>query len=121
MSYQPILVVHHNPPGKTLRVLLDNGETLVASIYHRFWRAGQGWAMARELKEGDILRTLRGRSRVISVTQGQVVPVFNLDVAQTRTFFVGEHAALVHDNTLPDPHLAPFDAAPELAALPSRK
>ena len=36
-------------------------------------------------------------------------PVFNLDVEGTRTFFVGEHDALVHDNTPPDPKQKPFD------------
>ena len=39
------------------------------------------------------------------------MPVFNLDVAGARTFFVGMKDALVHDNTLPDSHLEPFDAA----------
>src|SRR5262249_29119049 len=58
LSFQPILVVHHTPPREILRVELDNGETLRASPYHRFWRAGLGWAMARELKEGELLRTL---------------------------------------------------------------
>src|SRR5262249_4260536 len=29
LSFQPILVVHHNPPGTTLRLELENGETLV--------------------------------------------------------------------------------------------
>ncbi len=110
LSFQSVLVVHHNAPGATLRVALENGETLVPSIYHRFWRAGQGWALARELKPGDVLRTLEGLTKVVSVSAGPVVPVFNLDVAQTRTFFVGVHSALVHDNTLPATRLVPFDA-----------
>lgn len=109
LSFEPILAVHQNPPCATIRVALDNGETIVASVYHRFWRAGRGWAMARELKEGDVLRTFGTRAKVASATPGEVVPVFNLDVARNRTFFVGEHDALVHDNTLPDPHLRPFD------------
>jgi len=50
------------------------------------------------------------------VTAGPVVPLFNLDVARNRTFFVGRHDALVHDNTPPDPRLEPFDAGPSLAA-----
>jgi hypothetical protein len=117
LSFEPVLVVHHNPPGETVELALDNGEALTASVYHRFWRAGLGWAMARELKPGDVLRTLSGPARVVSAKAGPVVPVFNLDVARTRTFFVGDHDALVHDNTPPDPRLVPFDAAdPGLAA-----
>jgi hypothetical protein len=83
---------------------------------HRFWRAGRGWAMARELQAGDIVRTLGGLAKVVSVTAGPVVPLFNLDVARDRTCFVGRHDAPVHDNTPPDPRLEPFDAGTSLAA-----
>ena len=41
---------------------------------------------------------------------GEVVPVYNLDVARDHTYFVGEHDYLVHDNTLPDAGSRPFDA-----------
>jgi hypothetical protein len=113
LSFQPVLVVYHNPPQPILRVELDNGETLGASAYHRFWRAGLGWAMARELKEGDLLRTLGGLARVVSVTAGPTEPLFNLDVDGGRTYFVGQHDTLVHDNSLPAPRLEPFDITPQ--------
>jgi len=112
LTFQPVMVVHHNPPGSTLRLELDNGETLVPSIYHRFWRAGRGWAIARDLKPGDFLRTLEGRTRIKTISPGPTAPVFNLDVAESRTFFVGDHGALVHDNTFPASPTTPFDAEP---------
>ena len=62
-------------------------------------------------RSGDTLRTLGGIARVVSLEPGATVPVFNLDVAGARTFFVGMKDALVHDNTLPNSHLEPFDAA----------
>jgi hypothetical protein len=116
LAFQIVTVVHHNPPSATVRLVLDNGETLVPSIYHRFWRAGDGWAMARDLRPGDILRTREGRARIVSVSSGPTEPVFNLDVAGSRTFFAGTSGALVHDNTLPTTPAAPFDALPALAA-----
>jgi len=109
LRYQPILVVHHNPPSATFKVGLGE-ETIVSSHFHRFWKAGQGWVMARDLKIGDTLRTLEGLSQVTSIEAGDVQPVFNLDVAEDADFFVGQQGALVHDNTLPDLRLAPFDA-----------
>ena len=109
LSYQPILAVHHNPPGKTFRVAVGN-ETIVSSEFHRFWKAGHGWVMARDLKPGDALRTLGGVESVSSIEPGKVEPVYNLDVAQDADFFVGQRGALVHDNTLPDLRIAPFDA-----------
>ncbi|MHC5537974.1 polymorphic toxin-type HINT domain-containing protein [Singulisphaera rosea] len=121
LGFQPILVVHHNAPGETLRIRLEDGEILTASVYHRFWLAGKGWAMARELKAGDVLRTLKGPSRIESVEEGIVEPLFNLVVAQTRTFFVGNSDTLVHDNTLPEIRVKPFDAPPTLAAIGSER
>src|SRR5262249_25096403 len=36
LSYQPVLVVLHNPPSKTFRVRLGE-ESVVSSHFHRFW------------------------------------------------------------------------------------
>jgi hypothetical protein len=113
LSYEPVVGLHQNPPMATLRLRLGN-EEIVATTYHRFWRAGQGWAMARELKSSDILRTIGGRIEVASVQTGAVQPVFNLDVARNCTYFVGRNSVLVHDNSLPPPMLTPFDAEPLL-------
>jgi hypothetical protein len=113
LSYQPILVVHHNPPDKTLRVRLANGDSAVASLFHRFWVADCGWKMARDLSAGDVVRTLGGPSPIAALEPAEVQPVFNLDVASSRTYFVGASSMLVHDNTLPPAHAAaPFDRVP---------
>ena len=111
LAFRPVLAVHHNPPDKTLRIALDNGDAVVVSRFHRFWLAGRGWAMARDLKPGDVLRTLDGTARITAVEPAPVQPVFNLDVAEFRTYFVGDSAILVHDNTMPPPHPSepPFD------------
>ena len=118
LDFRPVLAVHHNPPDKTLRVALDNGDAVVASRFHRFWLAGRGWAMARDLKPGDVVRTLGGPARITAVEQAPVQPVFNFDVAESRTYFVGNSAMLVHDNTLPPPHPVelPFDHIAEPVA-----
>ncbi|WP_152053351.1 polymorphic toxin-type HINT domain-containing protein [Tautonia marina] len=116
LSYRPIIATHHNPPSKTFEVRID-GETIVASEFHRFWVAGRGWVMARDLDVGDVVRALGRTAAVEAIDDGQVQPVFNLSVADSRSFFVGELGALVHDNSLPSATIAPFDAVPDLAAL----
>jgi hypothetical protein len=108
LGYKPVLVVHRNPPSATFRVKLQ-GQAIVASHFHRFWVAGQGWVLARDLKAGDPIRTLGGVAPVESIEADAVQPVFNLDVADSGDYFAGLAVALVHDNTLPDPRLAPFD------------
>jgi hypothetical protein len=115
LNFRPILVVHHNPPDETLRIKLAGGETLVSSVYHRYWRPGRGWAMARELRPGEAVRTLRGVVKIDEIQPGQSEPLYNLTVAENRSFFVGRAAALVHDNTQPDSRVEPFDTSVSLA------
>ena len=118
LSFQPVVVARQDPPDQTLRVVLDNGNTVSQSPFHRFWRAGLGWAMARDLKPGDVLRTLAGPARVASVNRASVQPVFSIGVAGPRTYFVGGSAMLVHDETLPPSHPIepPFDRIVEPTA-----
>ena len=110
LTFEPVVVAHHNPPCQTIRLTLDSGEVLLPSSYHRFWICGQGWTMARDLKPGDALRILDGRVRVESARQSDVVPVYNLTVKHNQTYFVGNDDCLVHDNSLPGPENRRFDA-----------
>jgi hypothetical protein len=121
LGFEPILAIHHNPPDRTVNVGLEDGDTLVASRFHRFWLSGRGWVMARDLKVGDVVRTLGGQSAVRKIEQGPSQPVFNLDVAGARTFFVGDHDALVHDNTMPVQPASFFDERADLAAIKPSK
>jgi Pretoxin HINT domain len=116
LSFRAVVGLHHNPPGETLAVTLDH-ELIVPSTFHRFWLKGMGWKMARDLKAGDQIRTVNGLATVRAVEPSKVQPVFNLDIDKDHSFFVGQVEALVHDNTLPELRLAPFDVAPDLAAI----
>lgn len=111
LALEPIIGVYHNQPSPTLRLTLGN-ETVVATGIHRFWKAGSGWVMARDLKVGDPVRTVEGIVRVTKAESGPTQPVFNLEVAAGETFFVGTQGALVHDNSLVQPVSNPFDAVP---------
>ncbi len=114
LRYQPILITHHNPPSTTVRITTQD-ETIASSDFHRFWKPGAGWVMARDLKVGDRLRTATGIRTVQALSTGPKEPVFNLDVAADANFFVGEASLLVHDNTLPNHRDEPYD---RLAARP---
>ncbi len=121
LRYTPVVAVFHNRPNATLKVTVG-GEAVVATGIHRFWKAGKGWTMARDLKPGDPIRTLGGVAAVESVEADRVQPVFNLEVADGRDFFVGREGVLVHDNSLVEPTPTPFDAPPALAsAAPAGK
>ncbi len=112
LVFQPVVAIHHNAPAPTLRIAIG-GETIVATGIHRFWKAAKGWTMARELKAGDRLRMIGGTATVQSVEPGKPQPVYNLDVAENRDFFVGTKGLLVHDFSFVLPVAAPFDQASE--------
>jgi hypothetical protein len=119
LSYQPVVVVYHNPPSPTLRINLG-GEEVVVTPIHRFWRAGKGWALARHLEPGNQIRVLGGLAQVGAVDTDEMQPVFNFEVAGGHSFFVGRQGILVHDNSPIQPASEPFDAAPALTAVASR-
>jgi tetratricopeptide (TPR) repeat protein len=108
LAFQPVLAVHHTKSAPTLRISLD-GETIVATGIHRFWKAGEGWSMARDLKPGDRVRVVGDVVKVRSVDTNPNQPVYNLDVAENHDFFVGSKGVLVHDSNIVQPVLEPFD------------
>ena len=109
LGFQPVLAVHHTKMAGTVRVTFDGAEPLIATGIHRFWKAGQGWAMARDLKSGDRIRALGAVVEVKSVDAAASQPVYNLDVARDHTFLVGKKGLLVHDADFVQPVLEPFD------------
>jgi hypothetical protein len=113
LVYAPVIGIHSNGPAPTLRIKSD-GETVVATLIHRFWIPGKGWTMARELKPGDRLRITGGVVTIESIETDETQPVFNLDVAENRNFFVGTKRLLVHDFSFVLPVLAPFDRVAEI-------
>jgi hypothetical protein len=115
LGYQSVVVAVHNPPNATLKIRLGGSEAVVATGIHRFWKAGQGWTMARDLKAGDPIRTLGGVATVEAVEDDRVQPVFNLEVGEGHSFLVGKLGALVHDNSLVEATPDPFDGAAKSA------
>ena len=92
LKYEPVVTAYHNPPNATLRIDLGT-ETIIATGIHRFWKAGKGWIMARDLRPGDAIRMLGGLAVVKAVEADRVQPVFNLKVAEGESFFVGQRRA----------------------------
>ena len=103
----------HNKPNTVLEIDLDQDRIRATNI-HRFWKAGHGWVMARDLKAGDVVRSLGGVARVKVIKPAGIEPVYNLKVMLAESYFVGDRGLLVHDNSEVRPVLRPFDAAPEL-------
>jgi Pretoxin HINT domain len=119
LQYTPVVAAFHNKPAVTYKVVAGD-ETVSCTAIHRFWKTGHGWVMARDLKTGDLLRTIGGNARVATVETDRTQPVFNLEVGAGTSYFVGHSGLLVHDNSTVWPVSHPFDAPPDLAIAGER-
>ncbi len=74
-------------------------ETIGVTSEHPFWSRARGWTKAYRLTPGDLVFTESGAwARVVSNTpRASREYVYNLDVADDHTFFVGKVGAWVHN------------------------
>ncbi|QAT81659.1 hypothetical protein EJ065_0044 [Corallococcus coralloides] len=76
-------------------------ETLDTTAEHPFWVEGRGWTEAQNLETGDELVTVEGtpvRVRALFLN-ASLQTVYNLEVEQAHTYFVGALRIWVHNAT----------------------
>jgi RHS repeat-associated protein len=120
LSYEKVQDIFTSHREQTLvHITLDNGETLTATDGHPF-KTTEGWRDAILLKKGRQL-LLKGSSEagaertatIASIDiETKTLPVFNLEVANAHTFFVGEEGVLVHNAKGAGPKTPPPNATP---------
>ena len=104
LRYERVVDIFTSYKHQTLVYLtLDNGQTLTATEGHPF-KTTDGWRDAILLKKGGKLLLKRGDAdgeRNIGIadvrTEQKTIQVFNLEVANAHTFFVGVDGVLVHN------------------------
>ena len=78
-----------------------NGETISATPNHPFYVDKFGWILAKNLRAGDILVLSNGEFVVVEWIQHEIlespIKVYNFEVEDFHTYFVGESAILVHN------------------------
>jgi hypothetical protein len=96
VTAQPVESVHQGPPVPTVRLRVGD-ETITTTASHPFWDSDRGWTRAGDLRAGDSLMAQGGRVRVGEIVPGESLPVWNLIVSGSHTYFVGRGGLLVHD------------------------
>ena len=78
-----------------------NGETISATPTHPFYVDKLGWTLARSLRAGDILVLSNGELVTVEWVQHEIhespIKVYNFEVEDFHTYFVGENRVLVHN------------------------
>jgi hypothetical protein len=112
-NYQKVTDLINSHKEQTLiHITLDNGQKLTATQGHPF-NTTEGWRDAVLLKKGGKLllkggegdeasvSTAQAEQRYVTITEVRtehtVTPVFNLEVANLHTFYVGTDGVLVHN------------------------
>ncbi len=75
--------------------------TIDTTTTHPFYVVGQGWTAAGDLKAGDEIYSLDGTTVIINGANleklDETIKVYNLEVADFHTYFVGNTGMLVHN------------------------
>ena len=78
-----------------------NGETITTTVGHPFFVQGKGWIAAKELVVGDKFELLDGGEvyldAITTEELAEPVKVFNFEVEDFHTYFVGNSCILVHN------------------------
>ena len=79
-----------------------NGETISATPSHPFYVNKFGWTLAGSLRAGDVLVLSNGELVTVEWVQHEIlespIKVYNFEVEDFHTYFVGENSVLVHND-----------------------
>ena len=79
-----------------------NDEEIVTTPAHPFWVPQKGWISAADLRAGDRLQLVNGKIVTVEAVQHEIlenpVKVYNFEIVDWHTYYVGRESVLVHDD-----------------------
>jgi hypothetical protein len=95
---EKVASTHVRQVGSEVVVQTAN-ETITATATHPFRVASKGWVLAGDLQAGDQFISLTGDTETVTktTTTNATALVYNFEVENTHTYFVGEQPILVHN------------------------
>jgi hypothetical protein len=96
-----VLNVSVSKASELTKVHTSEGIEVVATSTHKFF-ANNDWVSAENLRAGDILVNVNGQKVVVEAIQHEIletpVNVYNFEVADNHTYFVGDSAGIAVHN-----------------------
>ena len=97
-----VLSVWIKETDEILHVSTSDGETIDTTTNHPFYVEEKGWVAAGDLEVGNILVTAVGDEVEVTDLEleklAEPITVYNLEVEDFHTYFVGEYGVLVHNS-----------------------
>lgn len=98
MRFDGIVYVHDQTEILHLHTTAGDIDT---TTNHPFYVIGKGWVAAGDINEGDEVFLIDGSTAVVTGAEleklEEPIKVYNLEVEDYNTFFVGDEAVLVHN------------------------
>ena len=100
VAVKTVTETYINETDELIHVHIE-GETISATPNHPFYVDKLGWTLAKNLRAGDILVLSNGEFVVVEWIQHEIlenpIKVYNFEVEDFHTYFVGESSILVHN------------------------
>lgn len=96
---QKVYHTYSHNPRVAYRIVLENGENLIATWSHTFYVKGIGETSVEELKIGDILTDKNNKEiKIKEIDKNHIInkPVYEIWVENNRNYFVGDGSILVY-------------------------
>ena len=105
VAYKTVEETYENETTELVHVFV-NGEEIITTPSHPFYVPKLGWTLAIKLRAGDILVLSNGEYVVVEAIQHELlespIKVYNFEVEDFHTYFVGESSVLVHNDCVPE-------------------
>lgn len=99
-AYMPVLEIYERKVTETYTIPIA-GESIETTDEHPFFTVDNGWTCAKDLEAGDTVELSDGTSASVdSVEKNELdepVTVYNFNVMDYHTYYVGESGVLVHN------------------------
>ncbi|MBR3044305.1 MAG: PKD domain-containing protein [Oscillospiraceae bacterium] len=104
VAYKTVLETSVNESTELVHIFVGENESeIVTTPPHPFYVAQFGWTAAVNLRAGDVLVLSNGEYVVVERVQHEIlespVKVYNFEVEDYHTYFVGDEPVLVHNGT----------------------
>jgi len=103
LEYKTVTKLFENEVTLLFKLTMSGGKIIETTWNHPFMIKGRGWTLAKDLQIGDESILQDGRlTQIQSIQQIHVPPtkVYNIEVEDFHTYFVGEDGVWVHNYQL---------------------
>lgn len=105
VGYKQVVQTFVNSVDTLIKINIG-GKEISTTKEHPFWVDGKGWTEAENLEKGDFVLTKEGDLLSIQNVEVEVlsspVNVYNFEVQDWHTYYVGEESVLVHNQCAKD-------------------